>query len=71
MVREIKTQTFGINQRTGLLHMLAEHLTQHRMQQMRCRMIAPDGVATRAFHLKMRGGAACYGALNHFADMHE
>ena len=40
-VRKVKAQTRGIDQRSGLLHVRAQHLAQRRMQQMRAGMVAP------------------------------
>src|SRR3954468_962978 len=44
VVREVEAQAAGIDHAAGLLHMLAEHLPQRGMQQMRSRMIAPGGI---------------------------
>src|SRR5208282_3141264 len=44
-VREIKAQMIRSDQRTGLLHMLAQHFSQTRVEQMRSRVIAHCGLA--------------------------
>ena len=44
-VREIEAQMVRRNQRPGLLHVLAEHFAQARMEQVRSRVIAHGGCA--------------------------
>ena len=44
-MREIKSQSCWIDQRSRLLYVRSQHLAQRRMQQMRAGMIAPRGRA--------------------------
>ena len=44
-VREVEAQVAGIDQRARLLHMLAQHLAQRGMQQVRAGMVAHGGAA--------------------------
>ncbi len=51
-MRKIETQPIRRDQRTFLLHVLAEHLAQRRVQQMRRRMIEHGRLTTRAVDLR-------------------
>ena len=51
VVREVETQTIGCDQRALLRDMLAEYLTQRRMQQVRRRVVEHDRLAARAVDL--------------------
>ena len=44
-VREVEAQVRGIDQRTRLLHVLAQHLAQRGMKQMRAGVVAHGGAA--------------------------
>ena len=44
-VREVEAQMRGIDQRACLLHVLAQHLAQRGMQQMRAGVVAHGGAA--------------------------
>jgi hypothetical protein len=47
-VRKIETQPVRRNQRTLLRHVVAEHLAQSRVQQMRRRVVEHDRLAPRS-----------------------
>ena len=49
-VGEIETQPLGAHQRTALLHMLTEHLSQRRVQQMGCGVMQRDGATADRVH---------------------
>jgi hypothetical protein len=46
-MREVEPQPVGRHERPGLLDVRAERAAQRRVQQVRRRMVPPDGVATR------------------------
>jgi hypothetical protein len=45
-VAEVEAQAVGADQRAGLLDVLAEHLAQRMVQDVRAGVVAADGVAT-------------------------
>ena len=49
VVREVEPQPIGSDHRAGLLHVLAEHLPQRMVEQVRARVVPPDRVT--AFHV--------------------
>ena len=49
-VRKVEAEPRLVHQRPGLLHMLAQHRTQRRMQQMRAGMVAHRRRTHRAVH---------------------
>ena len=55
-MREIEAQPIGRDQRALLRHVIAEHLAQRLVQQMRRRMILPDGAAPRVIDLQIERG---------------
>ena len=42
---KVKAQMVRLNQRTRLMHMVAEHLDERRLEQVRCAVCAADGLA--------------------------
>ena len=59
------------DQRTLLRHVIAEHLAQRLVQQMRGRVILPDGAAPRVVDLELERRAELDRALLDPAEMHE
>ena len=45
VMTEVETQAIGTDKRTSLLHVRPEHLAQSVVQDMRCGVIPPDGIA--------------------------
>ena len=70
-MREVEAQPVGRDQRALLRDVIAEHLAQRLVQQMRRRMVAADGAAARVIDLERKRGAGLQRALLHRADVHE
>ena len=51
-VREVKAQPVRLDQGAGLVYMVAQHLTQRCVQQVRCGVRAHDGAAALGVHLR-------------------
>ena len=49
-VGEVKAQPVGLNQRSGLVHMVAQHASQRLVQQVRGAVGAHDGAAPHGIH---------------------
>ena len=49
-MREVEAQVYGIDQRSGLLHVLAENLAQSRMKKMGRGVVAHGGFANVVVH---------------------
>ena len=49
-MRKVEAQMIGIDQRSCLLHMLAKHLAQTRVEQVRGRVIAHGGLPDGGVH---------------------
>ena len=70
-VREVEAQTVGLNERTGLMHVIAEHRLERGVEQMRRGVAAADGHA--AFHINgcRHGVAELEAAGDDLAAVHE
>ena len=70
-MREIEAQPVGRDQRALLRDVIAEHLAQRLVQQMRRRMVAPDRAAAGVIDLERQRLADLERALLDRAVMHE
>ncbi len=70
-VHEIESQPIGRDERALLRHVIAEHLAQRLMQQVRGRVIGADGRAARVIDLELDGVAGLEGARFNLAHVHE
>src|SRR6476659_7342245 len=66
VMREIKAQTIGSNERPSLMHVIAQHLSQRGVQQVRRRVIALGVESLVARHNRMRSAEADFSFC--FAD---
>ena len=70
-MREVEAQPVGRDQRALLRDVIAEHLAQRLVQQMRRRMVRADGAAARMIDLERERRADLERALLDRAGMHE
>ena len=70
-MHEIEAQAVGRDQRAALRDVIAEHLPQGFMQQMRRRVIGPDRRASGVIDIELQCRSRLQGALLHRAQMHE
>ena len=70
-MREIETQAVGRDQRPFLRHVIAEDLPQRFVQQMRGRMILPDGASPCMIDIQVERSPGLEAALPDRAEMHE
>src|SRR5499433_328514 len=68
---EVEAQPVGRDQRALLRHMIAEHLAQRLVQNMRRRMISPDGATAGTIDFQREGGADLERALLDRSGMDE
>ncbi len=67
----VETQAFRLDQRTLLRHVIAKHLAQGLVQQMRCRMVGADASAAELVDSQERRPAHSHVAFLQRAKMHE
>ena len=70
-MREIEAQPVGRDQRALLRDVIAEHLAQRLVQQMRRRMVCADRAAPRVIDLETSAAPTLERALLDRAEMHE
>ena len=70
-MREVEAQPVGRHQRALLRHVIAEHLAQRLVQQMRGGMVLPDGGAARVVDLQQHRIADFQRALADLDQMRE
>ncbi len=70
-MREVETQPVGRDQRALLRHVIAEHLAQRFVQQMRRRMVFPDRAAAVMIDFERERGADLERAFLDDTDVHE
>ena len=70
-VREVEAQTVGLNQRTGLMHVVAEHRLERGVEQMRRGVAAADGHAALHINGCRHGVAELETAVDDLTCVHE
>ena len=70
-MHEVEAQAIRRDQRTALSDMIAEHLPQRLVQQMRRRVMRADGGTAFVIHFELQRGADFQRPLLHRAEMHE
>ena len=70
-MHEVEAQPVGRDQRAALGDVIAEHLAQRLVQQMRRRVMGADRRAPRMIDLELQRRAELQRALLHRAEMHE
>ena len=70
-MHEVEAQAIRRDQRAALGDMIAEHLPQRLVQQMRRRVMGADRGAPRVIDFELQRGAELQRALLHRAEMHE
>ena len=70
-MREVEAQAVGRDQRAALGDVIAEHLAQRFVQQMRRRVIGADRAAPPVIDLELQRRAELQRALLDRAEMHE
>ena len=70
-VAEIKPQTVRRVQGPALCDVIAQSLAQRLVQQVRCRVVGPDGCAACVIHFEHRGLAGADCAADDLADVQE
>ena len=68
-MREVEAQPVGRDQRALLRHVIAQHLAQRLVQQMRGGMVLADGGAARVIDLQQQRIADLQRALLHRDEM--
>ena len=75
-MREIESETVGLDNRSGLMHMLAKDNSKRRLQEVGSSMRALDGFATIDIHLgldrvarfQFRRISGCFGGIDFMHD---
>ena len=70
-MHEVEAQPVRRHQRAALRDVIAQHLPQRLVQQMRRRVIGADRRAPRVIDLQQQRGAGLQGALLDGAEMHK
>ena len=70
-VREVEAQTVGLDQRTGLMHVVAEHRLERGVEKMGGRVAAADGHAALHINGCRHGVAELEAAVDDLTGVHE